>query len=605
MGQSHPVLKMRISHTECEVRRQKRIFLLLAFLVLCLLLARPLYAAEPVEIVVTGIEGAALKNVQEALTLPSGVVREGRVEQLWLQRFAQQADEIAKSALEPFGYYNAMVTTTIEPVGAGYHLLVKVEPGQAALLTTVSVDVTGPGSAETVLRKLVAAFPLQSGHVLLHRDYEAAKLNLKTAASDLGYLDADFSRHEIRVSPTGTTASLELLLETGEKFHFGPTSIQGANDYPQSYLRRHLAYREGDDFSFAVLGETQRNFTDSERFKEVIVTPERQDTAASRVPITVKLKAAPRITVRPGIGYGTDTGARFTVNYRDLNTFHRGHELYSNFYLAERLQGLATRYVMPSQKDIRSYTTLLLNLQREDYSSYSSQIVALGLERTRSLGKGKLGAAYITAQYEDYTVGDQSAISRFLLPGLRFSHDRFDDPVRPRRGFHYGLNLRGTHEALGSDTALIQLLAEGTYLVPLPWTLSIRTSAKTGTTLLSDPLKDIPASLRFFAGGDQSVRGYAYRSLGPTDATGKVVGGKQLFNGTVELERSLFADWGVSLFYDAGNAFNSLSSFSLFQGAGVSLHYYTPVGALNLSLARPIGIDNPSFRIHLTVGFQF
>lgn len=605
MGQSHPVLKMRISHTECEVRRQKRIFLLLAFLVLCLLLARPLYAAEPVEIVVTGIEGAALKNVQEALTLPSGVVREGRVEQLWLQRFAQQADEIAKSALEPFGYYNAMVTTTIEPVGAGYHLLVKVEPGQAALLTTVSVDVTGPGSAETVLRKLVAAFPLQSGHVLLHRDYEAAKLNLKTAASDLGYLDADFSRHEIRVSPTGTTASLELLLETGEKFHFGPTSIQGANDYPQSYLRRHLAYREGDDFSFAVLGETQRNFTDSERFKEVIVTPERQDTAASRVPITVKLKAAPRITVRPGIGYGTDTGARFTVNYRDLNTFHRGHELYSNFYLAERLQGLATRYVMPSQKDIRSYTTLLLNLQREDYSSYSSQIVALGLERTRSLGKGKLGAAYITAQYEDYTVGDQSAITRFLLPGLRFSHDRFDDPVRPRRGFHYGLNLRGTHEALGSDTALIQLLAEGTYLVPLPWTLSIRTSAKTGTTLLSDPLKDIPASLRFFAGGDQSVRGYAYRSLGPTDATGKVVGGKQLFNGTVELERSLFADWGVSLFYDAGNAFNSLSSFSLFQGAGVSLHYYTPVGALNLSLARPIGIDNPSFRIHLTVGFQF
>jgi len=568
-------------------------------------LARPLYAAEPVEIVVTGIQGAALINVQEALTLPSGVVREGVVEQLWLQRFAQQADETAKSALEPFGYYNATVTTTIEPAGAGYQLQVKVEPGQAALLTTVSVDVAGPGSTETVLRKQIAAFPLQPGHVLLHRDYEAAKLNLKTAASDLGYLDADFSRHEIRVSPTGTTASLELLLETGEKFHFGPTSIQGGDDYPQSYLRRHLAYREGDDFSFAGLGETQRNFTNSERFKEVIITSDRQDTAASMVPIAVKLKAAPRITVRPGIGYGTDTGARFTVNYRDLNTFHLGHELYSNFYLAERLQGLATRYVMPSPKDIKSYTTLLLNLQREDYSSYSSQIVALGLERTRSLGKGKLGAAYITAQYEDYTVGDQSAITRFLLPGLRFSHDRFDDPVRPRRGFHYGLNLRGTHEALGSDTALLQLLAEGTYLVPLPWSLSLRTSAKTGTTLLSDPLKDIPASLRFFAGGDQSVRGYAYRSLGPTDASGKVVGGKQLFNGSVELERALFADWGVSLFYDAGNAFNSLSSFSLFQGAGVGLHYYTPVGALNLSLARPIGIDNPSFRIHLTVGFQF
>ncbi|MHB8121400.1 MAG: autotransporter assembly complex protein TamA [Desulfuromonadaceae bacterium] len=605
MGQSSPALNMRISQTECEARRQKRIFLLLPFLALCLFVALPLYAAEPVEVVVTGIQGAALKNVQEALTLPSGVVRKGVVEQLWLQRFAQQVDEITKSALEPFGYYNAIVTTAIEAAGADYRLLVKVEPGQAALLTTVSVDVTGPGSEEPALRTLVAAFPLQPGHVLLHRDYEAAKENLRSAASDLGYLDANFSRHEIRVSPSGTTASLQLLLETGEKFYFGPTSIQGANDYPQSYLRRHLAYKSGDVFSFAGLGETQRNFTDSERFKEVIITPERQDTVASMVPIAVNLKAAPRITVRPGIGYGTDTGARFTVNYRDLNTFHRGHELYSNFFLAERLQGLATRYVMPSPKDIKSYTTLLLNLQREDYSSYSSQIVAVGLERTRSLGKGKLGAAYITAQYEDYTVGDQSAITRFLLPGLRFSHDRFDNPVRPSRGFHYGFNLRGTHEALGSDTALLQILAEGTYLVPLPWNLSLRTSAKTGTTLLSDPLKEIPASLRFFAGGDQSVRGYAYRSLGPTDATGKVIGGKQLFNSTIELERSLLTDWGVSVFYDVGNAFNSLSSFSLFQGAGVGLHYYTPVGALNLSLARPIGIDNPSLRIHLTVGFQF
>lgn len=605
MGQNHPSLKIRLSHTEYGAQRQKSFFLLLLLLTHTFLLASPLYAAEAVEIVVSGIEGVALKNVQAALTLPSGVVREGVVQQLWLQRFAQQTDEIAKRALEPFGYYNAIVTTTIEPAGAGYHLLVKVKPGQAALLTAVSVNVTGPGSAEKILQKLVTEFPLQSGHVLLHRDYEAAKEHLKTAANDLGYLDADFSRHVIRVSRLGTSATIELLLETGEKFHFGPTSIQGADDYPQSYLHRHLAYKEGDTFSFADLGETQRNFTNSERFKEVIVTPEREGTAASIVPIAVKLKAAPRITVRPGIGYGTDTGARFTVNYRDLNAFHHGHEFYSNLYLAERLQGMATRYVIPSPKDIRSYTTLLLNLQREDYSSYSSQIAAVGVERTRSLGKGKLGAASITAQYEDYTVGDQSAISHFLLPGLRFSHDRFDDPVRPRRGFHYGLNLRGTHQALGSDTALLQLLAEGTYLVPLPWSLSLRTSAKTGTTLLSDPLKDIPASLRFFAGGDQSVRGYAYRSLGPTDATGKVVGGKQLLNGTVELERSLFADWGASVFYDVGNAFNSLSSFNLYQGAGVGLHYYTPIGALNLSLARPIGIDNPSFRIHLTVGFQF
>ncbi|MHB8057748.1 MAG: autotransporter assembly complex protein TamA [Desulfuromonadaceae bacterium] len=604
MGQSpapHTTCNFRTGY---EVRKQTVIPIMFALLLLWLSLATSLYAAEPVEIVVSGIEGEALKNVQDSLTLPAGVVREGKVELLWLQRFAQQADELAKVALEPFGYYNAIVTTAVEAAGDGYRLMVRVTPGQPLLLKNVKVAVVGPGGGEKILQELVAAFPLRTGHVLLHREYETAKEQLKSTASDLGYLNAEFSRHEIRVAPSRTEATVDLLLETGDRFYFGPTSIQGGSGYPDRFLHRHLAYKSGDVFSFSRLGETQHNFTDSERFKDVLVIPEKQDAEESRVPVTVKLKPAPRITIRPGIGYGTDTGARFTLTYRDLNIFHQGHELYSNLYIAERLQGIATRYIMPSPKDVRSATTLLANLQQEDYSSYTSRIMALGLERTRSLGKGKLGAAYITAQYEDYTVGDQSATSRFLLPGLRFSHDRFDDLVRPSRGFHYGLHLRGTHEALGSDTALLQILADGTYLAPLPWSLSLRTSVKTGTTLLSDPLMDIPPSLRFFAGGDQSVRGYAYRSLGPRDASGKVVGGKQLLSGSVELERSLFDNWGVSVFYDAGNAFDSLSSFTLFQGAGVSLHYYTPVGALNLSLARPIGIDNPSFRIHLTVGFQ-
>jgi translocation and assembly module TamA len=117
-------------------------------------------------------------------------------------------------------------------------------------------------------------------------------------------------------------------------------------------------------------------------------------------------------------------------------------------------------------------------------------------------------------------------------------------------------------------------------------------------------VRDLPASLRFFAGGDRSVRGYSYQSLGPKDSTGKVIGGKNLFVGSLEIERPVLKDWGVALFYDAGNAFNSLSEVNLFQGAGIGLRYYSPVGTLRLDLARQIGVDNPKFRIHFTVGFQ-
>jgi translocation and assembly module TamA len=588
----------------CTEPRHGAICAALACLVLCLLFTLPLHAAETLKIVIAGIEGDLLKNVQEALVLPAGLVREGKVDQLWLERFTKQSDDKIRTALEPFGYYHAQVTVKSESAGKEYRLVVKVVPGEPVILTEVNVTVVGPGSEEKRLAGLAASFPLKKGDQLQQQKYEEAKGALKSHARDSGYLDADFSRHEIRIARGTTTATIELVLETGKKYYFGTTHIHGAPDYPDGFLRRHLTYKSGEVFSYPDLGETQRNFTNSERFSEIIIIPEIKDAEASMVPINVQLKAGPRRSLRPGIGYGTDTGARFTVRYRDLNMFHQGHELYSNLYLAERLQGLVTGYILPSPKDVRSSTTLQLNLQQEDTTTYSSRILALELDRNRSLGKGKLGTAYVKAQYEDYSVGEQRSNSRLMLPGLRFSDDRYDNPIRPRRGSRYALDLHGTNQLLGSDTALLQILAEGSYLLPLPWRFSLHTRAKGGATLLYDRLSDIPPSLRFFAGGDQSVRGYAYKSLGPRDESGKVVGGKQLFASSIELERALFKDWGVSIFYDAGNAFNSFSDILLFQGAGVGLHYYTSVGGLNLSLARSIEVDNPSYHISFNVGFE-
>jgi translocation and assembly module TamA len=581
------------------------IFPALAYLMLLWLTpAIPLHAAEPVELVITGIEGDSLKNVQDTLVLPVGLVSEGTVDRLWLERFAGQAQEKTRTALEPFGYYNATVTVTLEPLEKRYRLLVKVIPEEPVRLTDITVSLVGPGKDEKRLQRLIAAFPLKKGDVLLHQRYEEAKGAVKSRALDIGYLDAEFSRHEIRIDRSATKAAIELLMETGEMYYFGATNIQGAPDYPDSFLRRHLTYKPGEVFSYPALGETQRNFSNSERFKEVVITPLKEESEASNMPINIQLKAGPRINVRPGIGYGTDTGGRFTIRYRDLNMFHLGHELYSNLYVAERLQGLVTGYIFPSPRDVRSSSTLQLNMQQEDTSSYNSRILALELSRNRSFGTTKLGAAYIKAQYEDYTVGDRKSTARLLLPGVRFSDDRNDNPIRPRKGFRYGLELRGTHQFIGSDTALVQILAEGSYLLPLPWRLSLHTRAKAGATLSSDSFGDIPPSLRFFAGGDQSVRGYSYRSLSPRDASGKVVGGKQLLTSSIELERALFKDWGVSSFLDTGNTFNSFSAVKLFHGAGVGLHYYTSVGALNLSVAQPLGVEKPSIHIHFTVGFE-
>ena len=568
--------------------------------------AFPLLAAEPVTIVVEGLEGEVLKNVREALVLPSGLVREGTVDRLWLERFGKQANETVRTAMEPFGYYDARIIITTEEGGPGvYRLRVKVEPGEPVRVAEVALVLNGPGAQEGLLQELAAAFPLKKGGVLLQQKYEEAKGALIVRAQEMGYLDADFTVHEIRIARETSNARIRLDLETGSRYFFNGARIEGAAGYPDQFVRRYLAFKPGEAFSYARLGETQLNFTNSERFREVNVTPEKSESRDFQVPVLVQLKPAPSKSLRQGIGYGTDTGGRFNVRYRDLNVLERGHEFYSNLYISERLQGIAAGYILPDAVDIRSSTVLQLNLQQEDVTTYTSRLIALELDRNQSFGKRELGTAYIRLQREEYTIGAQDSSARLVLPGLRLSGDHYDNPIRPARGFRYSLDLRGTNQWLGSDTELLQLISVGSFLLPLPWRLSLQTRAKVGITLLSDPLSDLPPSLRFFAGGDQSVRGYSYQSLGPTDAAGQVEGGKHLFTGSVELERALFNDWGVSVFYDAGNAFNSFTGVRLFEGAGVGVHYYTPVGALNLSVARQIGVEDPGFHIHFTVGLEF
>jgi len=562
-------------------------------------------AAEPVEVSVEGIEGAALENVRKALVLPAGMVSEGKVDRLWLEHFELQAIEKARIALQPYGYYNARLSAFIVDLGESrYRLQVRIVPGEPVRLSEIKMQLHGSGAGEESLKELVAAFPLHRGDILLQQQYEETKGILISKARGLGYLDAGFTMHEIRIAPDKTSARIELLLDTGEQYRFGATRLEGAPDYPEKFLRRYLAFQPEDVYSPAKLGETQLNFSNSERFKEVVISPEKEAAANFRVPMLVRLKPGPSRTLRFGLGYGTDTGGRVSMRYRALNMFRLGHDLNINLYVAEHLQGLATGYTVPSPGDIKSSTGILLNLQRQDVTTYVSRLVSLELDRNHAFGPGQVGTAFIRLQQEDFTIGNQHSGVRLVLPGLRFTENRYDNQIRPTHGYRYEVEVRGTHQALGSDTGLLQVVADGSSLIPLPWSFSLHTRARAGLTVLSDPLTDLPVSLRFFAGGDQSVRGYSFQSLGPVDANGTVVGGKHLLVGSVELERTVYKNWGASLFYDVGNAFNTFNNVKLFQGAGVGVHYYSPIGALNLYLARQIGVDNPAWRIHFTVGFE-
>jgi translocation and assembly module TamA len=591
-----PVYQRHISYS---------VALILLFGIAFLLFPHPVSAADPVEIVIIGVEDELQDNVQAALPIPSGLVKDGVVNLPWLERFREEVPQKVSEALEPFGYYDAKVGTILQnPAENEYRLLVGVSPGTPVRVTDVSVKVIGPGANEEALQRIANSFRLRKGDILVDSSYEREKGRLQSKARELGYLDATFPVHEILVTRAKASARISLELDTGRQYRFGETLFTGAPQYPQRFLQRYLDYQLGEIFSEKKLAQTQINLSSSDRFKGVLLTPEREDAHDSIMPVLAQLTPLPRIRLRPGIGYGTDTGVRGSVRYKDVNLFHLGHELNAEINISQRLQGIAAGYLAPSYRDVKSSLGLQVNFQREDTDTYTNRLISLEGTWNQTLQRDQLLTVYVKPQWEDYTVGLQKSSSVLILPGIRFTNRHFDDPLKPRKGYGYILEARGTHQFLGSSTGLLQFIAEGHTVIPLPWRFSIISRVKAGMSFQNEPLKDLPASLRFFAGGGRSVRGYAYQSLGPKDITGKVIGGKNLLTTSIELDRKLFKDWAIAAFFDAGNAFDSPSHLRLYKGAGLGVRYFTPVGALQLDLARQIAVDNPAYRVHFSVGFE-
>ncbi len=574
-------------------------------LLLGLLVASSSLWADPtVEVRVYGLEGNLLENVEAALTLPAGLVQNGNVNEHWLKRYEAKLPQLVGEALKPFGYFDSQTAVVTERVNDKRILLrVSVEPGPPVLVAATNLDIRGPGADNQELRSLIRDFPLRPSDQLRQDKYEKSKAALRTQAIALGYLDAQFARHAIRVDTGTRQAEIELILDTGPRYRFGQVRMDGAPRYPERFLRRYLAFQPGHAFSHAKLGQTQLNFLNSDRFRDVSVTPQMEQAVDLNVPVQIQLTPLPRLRLRPGIGYGTDTGARLSLRCQNINLLGRGHEQLTELMVAEKRQSLQSSYIVPSRRKLEDYHAWRLGYKRDNPDSYDSSSLSAEAEWVRAFSSGLSGSLFVRLLHESFTIGDDREQSRMVIPGVRLTRRRYSDPIRPKRGDHFSLEARGASQALGSDVSLLQFLGSGTILKNLPARLSLQARLQAATTLRDGDPDEIPASMRFFAGGDQSVRGYAYQSLSPKDDDGDPVGGAHQLVASLELERAIGDHWGVAIFFDAGNAFDSLSDYTLAKGVGIGCRYYTRIGPIRVDLARQLGVDDPSVRLHLSMGY--
>lgn len=564
---------------------------------LVLVLLPPAVRAATVQVALDGLPPTLTESV--LATLDIGVeARREQVSPARIRRAHGAAPNQIRAALEASGYYRATVEASLREGEDGWQAHYRVEPGEPLRVTRLDLTVAGPASRDPALQAALPAFPLQVGSRLRHARYEEGKRALLEALHEHGYLDAAFTTHRVQVDLDAYTAQVTLALDSGARYRFGELSLPDTV-VGESLLRRYGAPQPGEPYRVARLLDYQGALADSGYFAGVDVQPGARDRAAHTVPVDVTLTPRPRSAYSAGVGFATDSGPRLRAGHQRRYVNRRGHSLDGTLLLSPRDSELSTHYRMPLADPRTEQLSFGAVTRREDTVSARSDSLTLQTAVTRRWGIGRRTAG-LDYLLERFDTGDDEATTALLIPSLGWQGSRSDDPLWPRRGWRLDLSLRGALAGLLSDLSFVQARAAGKYVYGIGRDQRLLGRLDLGSTWV-DGFGELPASLRFFAGGDQSVRGYDYEELGPRDSGGDVVGGRHLLVASLEYEWMFAGDYGGALFFDAGNAFTG-TRLNLARGVGIGFRWRSPIGAVRLDLASAISEPDSPLRLHITVG---
>ena len=324
------------------MRRPPPWFALLLASLSCLRMA---YAAESIQVEIVGVEGTLRDNVL-ALSSLQRHAESKQLDQDVVERLLQRAPGEARRALQPFGYYEPRIGTELTQSGDGWRARITIDPGKPVLLVEQQVEITGAGRDERFLQQVVAQSPLRTGARLSHPDYDQLKGELLRTAAGHGYLDATFTRAELLVDPAAREARAHVTLDTGQRYRFGPTTIE--QDFlKESLVRRYLRYREGEWYDAAALLRTQFALDDSQYFAVVEVLPEERDRENRIAPIRIVSQRNKRNLYTIAAGYATDTRARGTLGWEDRRLNRSGHRLRAELRGSSVEESIGLTYVIP------------------------------------------------------------------------------------------------------------------------------------------------------------------------------------------------------------------------------------------------------------------
>lgn len=522
-----------------------------------------------------------------------------------IQRLLLVTPQQVRELLATEGYFSPQVSHQVDQGTSPWIVRIDVIPGEPVRVASVDIRfkgaiADGPTADGPRMERLRRSWNLDPGDVFRQAAWSAQKSELLKGLLVRDYPAATIAHSQARIDPQSGSAALTVEVDSGPAFTFGDLDIQGLERYSRHMIDTHNPIRPGEPYSQDKLNELQARLEDTGYFRSAFATVEIDPARPQHVPVRLDLVENPRKRLALGIGFSTDTGARGQVKWFDRNFLQRDWRLESELRIDRETHRAGAEVFLPPIA-IGWLPSFGAHAERTTSGGEIDDKFRTGA-RLASPNKQDEKAWAVSFLADRQRIGDTFVNNRqALIASFTYTKRRLDHPLAPQRGYVASVELGGGPRGLINESNIARLVGRATWLGALGprWGTVLR--AHVGQVFGGSRLT-VPSDLLFRAGGDQSVRGYGYNSLGVTQ-DGAVVAAKVTAVMSAELVYRLTPQWGAAVFTDAGNAADSWSDFEFKHGTGIGARWRSPIGPVNIDVAYGHATKKP--RLHFSVGYGF
>ena len=540
---------------------------------------------------INGIKGDLEKNVALYLKQLEG--------EKATSTLLSHAKKQVASSLKALGYYKPVIK--LDYANETQTLIATIDRGPVTRIADVRITVNGAGKDDLLLKQTINSIALKQGDILNHSHYDAARKKIEGQLLELGYFDVKWLTHQLAISIKNNSAEVILSIDTGVRYQFGDL-VLGEQTPAEKYIRSLAKFKQGEAYKATLVSEYNLALSTTPYFASVRVYADISERADQQVPIKVDVLHKPANSYEVGGGYSTDLGPKVRFKWTKPWITENGHYLESNLNVSQRQQDISLGYTIPVDDPNDDLWRFSAGYKLEDEltNDVYSKILTGQIQRQWLTDDDWVRTAFLRRDRETYRIGDEEQSSKMLMPGISYAKKETEGGTTPTSGYQWLLSAEFGLKDMFSTTNIVRVQIQNAWLQTYLDRHLLFLKANVGAMLVDD-INNVPFSLRFYAGGDQSVRGFAYQSISPEDEKGRLIGGKYLMTGTVEYNYQFAESWRAALFVDSGTATNDFTD-RIEVGAGFGIRYLTPVGPVRIDHAWGLTKESKSTRLSITIG---